>query len=459
MNNVSLFGRPESRFTVENGKFASFSGSSNGAPSKYVLPGFIDAHCHILPTGLDLAKLQLDDCKTQEDVFQAVADWEKTMEPGAWLHAVHYDQTKFNDAKHIVCAQLDAISSTRPILLRHVNGHASIANSAALKVAGVDHTSPDPDGGEFGRDDSGQLNGVLLEKAHEIVTSAMPEPSLEEMTEAILLAASEMSKLGITAATDMMTGRWNLEKELMAYHAAAERGSPVRFRLYVQWATVLHERKAIQPELLRELTGQMNPDLCRMEGLKVFADGAIGRQRLRSTHDSSQPAGVDNSSIPKLILPISSPKSTPTDGSALSTQSVIDPPIWSWDAYEKFNDPTRHRIEHAMILSDQQIDRLANLGCHVTMQPEFLHWFGHAYRAQLEPEISSHLAGQELLDKGIRLSFNSDRPIVGGNPWMGIGAAVSRPEGLWPARTSRLKKLLISTPVVVPMRIVILING
>ncbi|MCE9560045.1 MAG: amidohydrolase family protein [Armatimonadetes bacterium] len=90
---------------------------------KFVLPGFIDAHCHILPTGLDLQKLHLGHCETPEQVLDAVRDYEKTMEEGKWCLAVHYDQTKFPGATHLHRSHLDAISSTRPILLRSVNGH------------------------------------------------------------------------------------------------------------------------------------------------------------------------------------------------------------------------------------------------------------------------------------------------------------------------------------------------
>jgi predicted amidohydrolase YtcJ len=113
------------------------------------------------------------------------------------------------------------------------------------------------------------------------------------------------------------------------------------------------------------------------------------------------------------------------------------------DAYEPLGDARRHRIEHAMILSDTQIERMAKLGIHCTMQPEFLHWFGHAYRRQLGEERAARLKRvRSVIDAGVPISFNSDRPIVSGDPWDGILTAQFRPgfdqaeaatreEGLW----------------------------
>ena len=117
---------------------------------RYLLPKFIDAHCHVLPTGLDLKKLNLGKANSQEEVLELVRDWHAS-QPEGWLLAVHYNQTRFDGGAHLTLADLDKISSTRPILLRHVNGHATVANSAALAAAGVDESTPDMPGGEYGR--------------------------------------------------------------------------------------------------------------------------------------------------------------------------------------------------------------------------------------------------------------------------------------------------------------------
>lgn len=403
----------------------------------WILPAFNDAHCHILPTGLDLRKLHLGTLSTHEEVLEAVRDRLPSVEPGDWLQAVHYDQTRFPDLGHLHRDQLDAVSSSIPILLRHSNGHASVANSAALAKAGVDETTADPSGGTYERDAQGRLTGVLLERAHEHVSHAKPMPSLEEMTEAILDAARSMRGLGITCAADMMTGQWDLERELQAFRLASERGCQVRLRLYAQWSAVFGPR-AMAPERLREHIQAMDPERCKVAGVKIFADGAIGSATagIYGRFLTSKGGGdTDGQMIYRPDRLRSMVRHAHDAGYSVSVHSIGDRSTdLVMDAFEAVDDPTRHRLEHAMLLSDDQIDRLARLGCHVAMQPEFLHELGHAYKRQLGPERASTLKrARSALDAGIRLSFNSDRPIVAGDPWTGIRTAVHRPAGFDPS--------------------------
>ena len=407
-----------------------------------IVPAFVDAHCHVLPTGLDLLKLHLGPATKGEEALDLVRQ-RHSEQPEGWLHAVHYDQNKYG--AHLTRHDLDAISDARPILLRHVNGHASVANSAALRAAGVDRDTPDPSGGEYVRDADGP-NGVLLEDAHEHVTNAAPGPTLEEMVEAILRAGASMRAFGIDCASDMMTGRFDLPMELEAYRLAAERGCEVDLRLYLQWRPFLGP-KAISREALEPYLRLQNP---KIVGSKLFADGAFGSATaaIYGEYSSAEPVGKPFS-----------PRATPTGKPGTSGQLIYRP--------ERLNEMVRlsaeagfpvavhaigdyavdlvldafeaaplsgHRLEHAMILSDAQIERIARLGIPVTMQPEFLMRLGHVYRRQLGPERTARLKrARSLVDAGIPLSFSSDRPIVAGDPRDGIRTAVHRPAGFDPA--------------------------
>jgi predicted amidohydrolase YtcJ len=423
---------------VEGGRIAAIGPSLPGgeridATGRWLASAFIDAHCHILPTGLDLRKPHLGRCATREEALEAVREAHEALPEGQWLHAVHYDQTRFSDGRHLTRTELDAISATRPILLRHGSGHASVANSAALAAAGVDEATPDPEGGAYGRDASGRLDGLLLELAHEHVTRRMPAPDLEQMVEAILEAGRSMRALGIVAATDMMTGFCDLERELTAYRLASERGCAIRLRLFLHWGEVFGPGR-IAEERLRELTEAMDPLRCRAEGIKIFADGAIG-SATAAIHGAYLTSGGDG----KLIYAPERLKEMVTTAAAqgwrLAVHSIGDRATdHVLDAFEATEDPRRHRIEHAMILSDAQIERMARLGPHVTMQPEFLLRFGHSYRAQLGPERMARLKRlRSVVDAGLAVSLNSDRPIVPGDPVDGIRTAVVRPEGFDPA--------------------------
>lgn len=394
-----------------------------------VMPSFIDAHCHVLPTGLDLKKLHLGHCNSRDDVLASVADWSRSHADDNWIHAVHYDQTKFEDGEHITRYEIDHVVADRPVLLRHVNGHASVANTAALAASNVNRGTPDPQGGEFVRDASGELTGVLLERAHEFVTNATPHPTQEEMTLAILAAGDRMCELGIGCASDMMTGRWNLRDELLAYADAASRGCKVRLRLYIQWGAVLGSR-GIDASDLAELIAQMPKENCDVRGLKIFADGAIGSAtaaiygRFLTTGKSGQLI-YDPDRLKEMV------RRGHEGGWSIAIHSIGDRSTdVVLDAFEATGEPQRHRLEHAMLLSDAQIDRLREAGCHTTMQPEFLMRFGHAYKRQLGLERASGIKRcRSVFDAGISLSFSSDRPIVNGDPWDGIRSAVNRPEG------------------------------
>lgn len=432
VQNANIWGRGIGGFSVANGQFAQVGGDIRGEDwsGRFVLPGFIDAHCHILPSGLDLLKLDLTPCESAADVLNAISDWLPRVPPGSWLHAVQYDQNKYG--RHLTRHEIDRVARDVPVLLRHSNGHASVANTLALRDAKVEHETPDPTGGEYVRDEAGELTGVLLERAHEIVTSAAPEPTLEEMVEGILRAADSMANFGITSATDMMTGRWNLEKELTAYRLASERGSKIRIRLFLQWREVLGDR-AMNPERLAEHRDAMDEARCRILGLKVFADGAIG-SATAATHQPYRTTGKTGKLIyaPEKLAQIIA--AIDDAGFACSVHTIGDRSTdLVMEAYEKTRDPARHRIEHAMILSDAQIERMAALSSHLAMQPEFLFRFGHAYRAQLADDVWPRLNRvKSCLEAGIPMSFNSDRPIVKGDPWTGIKAAAHRPAGFDP---------------------------
>lgn len=438
--NAKIVGSSADRFTVAGGRFVDGPGEvATDLGGRWVMPGFVDSHCHVLPTGLDLRKLHLGPCQTREDVLDAVRGALPAVEPGAWLHAVHYDQTKYADARHLTKNELDAVSATTPILLRHSNGHASVANSAALAVAGVDESTADPAGGEYVRDATGRLTGVLLERAHEHVTDSAPRPTVEEMTLAILAAADRMAELGITAATDMMTGRWHLADEIEAYEAAAAQGAKIRFRLCMQWARVFGPR-GTGADRIKERLASLHRNDCHAMGIKIFADGAIGSASA-AIHGAYLTTGGDGQLIYAPERLTAMVREADEAGFAVAIHSIGDRATdLVMDAFEQTADPTKHRVEHAMLLSDAQIERLARLGVHVTMQPEFLMRFGHAYRKQLPPERATAIKRfRSVLAAGIPLSFSSDRPIVPGDPWDGIGCAVSRPEGFDPAESIPLE--------------------
>jgi hypothetical protein len=456
LNNFRLIGHSGyHEMFVEDGVFASdpipakvdlMGETEVECGGKILIPGYIDSHCHVLPTGMDLLKLNLTECSTREHILDMVRQRHST-HPDGWLLAVQYDHNKFADGVHLTLHDLDAISSDRPILLRHYNGHCSVANSVAMQMAGFTEATPNPGGGEFGRDEAGRLTGVVFEDAHEMIWRATPTPSLDQMVDSIMAAGDKMADLGITCASDMMTGRFDLLQEFQAYQIAAARGCRVRTRLYIQWKEVFGP-KGIGLEALRQCEQTFtDPDRTRIAGIKLFADGAIGSATAAiygaySGHPAPGPVisknGQDTKEVGTSGQLIYAPekltamtKTASDAGYQVAIHAIGDYAVdLVMNAFEATGDPARHRLEHAMILSDAQIERLQKLDCFVTFQPEFLMRFGHVYRRQLGDTVASRLnRTRSAIDAGLKVSLSSDRPIVPGTPIDGIRTAVHRPDG------------------------------
>lgn len=414
-------------------------------------PAFIDAHCHILPSGLDLQKPSLYGLESPEAVLDRLRDALAGVPKGQWLLAIQYDPTRFPEGQKVLRHDLDQLSETVPILVRFSSGHASVANTAALAAARVGKDPKDPSGGSFGRDASGELTGELFETASEEVTAAAPRIELQRMVEAILLAGDEMAKLGIASASDMMTGYRDVLQEIRAYRLAAEAGLKIKTRLYLQWSSFFGPKAADRLALEEAIAG-LDGVQCRVAGIKIFADGAIGSGTAaiygryadeeaggpilsRHAKDAGEfREGVSGQLIynpAKLRMMVA----TASDlGFQVSVHSIGDYSTdLVLDAFETTGAASRHRIEHAMLLSDRQIERMAGLGCHCCMQPEFLAHFRHAYHRRLGEERASKLIRvRSLIDAGVAVSFSSDRPIVPGDPKVGLQVATER-EGYDPS--------------------------
>lgn len=386
----------------------------------WLMPAFVDCHCHILPAGLDMQRLNLSGCSTREEVLDLVRG--AATSGGGWLLAVQYDQTRFEDGRHITARELDAVAGNRPTVLRHSSGHAAVANSAALREAGISMSTPDPPGGTIVRDESGAPLGALLENAIDLVYRVVPPPTLTESIDAIHAAARSMRSRGITCATDMATGSRGLSEEVEAYRRAAESGCAIRLRTFVLWGRVFGKHG--EPHFYIETTPML-----RNLGVKLFADGAVGAGTAAMTEEYA--TGGKGMLIYEPDDLSERVRVAHEAGHVVAIHSIGDRCTdIVLDALAMTGNAARHRVEHVMVLRDDQVERIRSLGVRVTLQPEFLLRFGHAYLKQLGEQRASRLKrARSLLDAGVSLGFSSDQPIVPGDPWDGIRTAVERPPG------------------------------
>ncbi len=398
-------------------------------------PKFVDAHAHVLPMGLDLVRPSVSGCTDRSEVLDRLADALRSTEDGRWLVAAGYDPNRLPEDQIVTIEDLDRISMDVPIVLRHVSGHGSLVNSAVLRIAGIRPETPDPPGGRIGRGPDGRPNGWLLERAQEALRKVAPKEDVETMAEAVLRAGRRLAAMGVGTVADMMTGYYDLRRELRAYALAAKRGCPVRIRLYLQWSSVLgpKARHGWQSEV-----ADADPARCRVAGVKIFADGALGARTAAirgAYHGEPFPAagwsGVLTYRPSRLSEMV---RRAHEEGWSVAIHAIGDHALdLAMQALEGTDEPSRHRIEHAMIADEAQIDRLAKLGCFVCVQPEFLADFEEAYRKSLGPERMRRLNPLGSMHKaGVRLCLGTDRPICEGDPARYVPLASHRPDAYDP---------------------------
>lgn len=403
-----------------------------GAPLR---PKFVDPHAHVLPMGLDLVRPTVAGCSSRVEILDRLRDALRLTEPNGWLVAAGYDPNRLSEDEALTRDDLDRLSTDVPIVLRHVSGHASLVSSAVLRIAGVTDATPDPPGGRIGRDPAGRPDGWLLERAQEALRKVAPKEDVGTMATAVLRACERLAGMGIGTVADMMTGYYDLRRELHAYALAARRGCPVRLRLYLQWSAVFGPKARRGWE--EELAG-VDPSRCRVAGIKVFADGALGARTaaIRGAYlgGAVPPSGWSGVLTYRPARMREMVRRAHEAGWSVAIHAIGDHALdLAMHALRETGEPSRHRIEHAMIADEGQIAELSRLGCHVCVQPEFLADFSEAYARSLGPERMAKLNPLGSMHRaGVRLCLGSDRPICNGDPVEYVRLATHRPPGFDP---------------------------
>ena len=393
-----------------------------------IIPAFNDCHSHIIHVGFELARPDLRQCRSVAEIQGILKRWAAQNPEAEWIIGRSYDQNGLAEGRHLTRQELDQVSETKPVFLNHLSGHAALASSRALEAAGIGDDTPDPSDGVIVRDESGRANGLLLELAVLMVEEAMPQPSLEQTTEAIYNAGVFYAQRGILAASDAYTGKvYGMEKEWRAYARALEQGSPVRTTLMPHVDVVLElgweERAKVVPPA-------EHPQL-RMGALKIMADGALTSRTaaLHKPFEDTDTTGIliyPEEELVDLIV------RGHLGGWQVAVHGIGDRAIdLCLDGIEKGQalaprKDARHRIEHCMIMTPSIMDRLAANGVYACAQPEFIYWLGHAYKQGLGQRAERLMPYRSWLEMNIPVCFGSDQPVVPGDPIIGWRAAVDR---------------------------------
>lgn len=405
-----------------------------------LLPGFTDAHLHLEGYADLLAEVDLVGTASYEDVVARVVARAAGAVPGAWIVGFGWDQNDWDDSAFPVHDPLSAALPDHPVVLRRIDGHALLANAAALAAAGVDGTTPVPDGGRMLRDPDGAPTGVLIDNAMALVLDAVPDKSEATRRARLPAAIAALHAHGITSVHDA-----GVPASTVALYAALDREGRFPLRVHVMLS-------AGEPALRADpaLTGWPTPDLLgdgriAVRAIKAYADGALGSRGAALLADYADDTGNRGLLLttPEALAELA--RFAVDGGWQLCTHAIgTRANRLVLDTYEETlsavdDGPARRfRVEHAQVLAPADIPRFAALGVLPSMQAQHctsdMPWAGRRLGPVRE---RGAYAWRALLDTGVILPGGSDCPVEEPDPIAAFHAAVTRqdaharPEGGW----------------------------
>jgi predicted amidohydrolase YtcJ len=385
-----------------------------------VTPGLLDAHAHFAYGGtrrLYLLDLSYPNVESIADVVALVAAQVDQLEAGEWVHGAGWDEGKLSERRYIYASDLDSVSADVPVWLHHTMGHYGVANSHALRLAGIDENTPDPPGGTIDRDSDGAPTGVLKESAQELVTNLIPWFSPEQLRAGIRELAREFNAECMTGVKDPGIGGGGIWEAYQDVLAAGD----LTVRVFVLWGRWMVERVGsfTKPYVS---TGD---DHLISGGIKLYLDGSGGARTAWLYDDWNK--DFDDVDEGNRGYPVVDPEQIREQirtfhdaGLHVSVHAIGDRAIdWIVDSYASALQANpvsglRHGIIHANIPTDHAIDLMAELqrkydAAYPEPSSTFMWWIGDTYAGNFGPERSRRLNPfRTNLEKGIRWAQGSD---------------------------------------------------
>ena len=391
------------------------------ATGMMVVPGFIDSHVHFISGGFGLSSVQLRDAKTPAEFIKRIKAYALTLPPGAWITEGNWDHEQWG-GELPRRDWIDSITPNNPVWINRLDGHMSLANSAALRAAGVDANTADVAGGTIVRGADRAPTGILKDNATSLVDRAVPDPSPELVDRAVDAAMLYVAGNGVTSVHNMGTFA-----DLAAFDRA-HRGGRMKTRIYavVPLASWAQLRDTVQAR-------GRGDDWLHIGGLKGFVDGSLGSHTAAMlqpftdapndtglfvntpAHLYEWTSGADKAGLQVIVHAIGD--------KAIRTQLDI------YERVEREDGPRdrRFRIEHLQHIAPADIPRVASLSVIASMQPYHAIDDGRwAEKVIGHERAKTTYAFHSLLDAKVRLAFGSDWFVAPATPIEGIYAAVTR---------------------------------
>ena len=409
------------------------------AHGQRLLPGFNDAHVHLMDGGVLLASVQLKDAASPEEFARRIGAFAATRPSGEWLLQGNWDETKWNGATLPTRQLIDTVSGDHPVALWRYDGHVVIGNTLALKLAGITAATVDPPGGVIVRDANGEPTGVLKDAATPLLERAIPEPDAVQRRAIIERAMREAAARGVTSVQAM-----SIDYATIASLADLQREGKLTLRVYAAPAI-----SGVEDLAKLGIGRTFGSPMLRIGALKSFADGSLGARTAYFFEPFDDQPG-NRGLLSADMQPLSKMRDWMLRADAtylqLCTHAIGDAGISAiLDIYQDIEAAhgqrdRRWRIEHAQHLAAKDFDRFAKLGVIASVQPYHAIDDGRWAEGRIGHDRASRTyAFRTLLDHGVRLALGTDWPVAPLDPMQTLYAATTRatldgkrPEGWFP---------------------------
>ncbi len=391
-----------------------------------VVPGFNDSHVHFLDGGQGLAGVQLRNARTEAEFSRLIGEFAAKLQKGRWVLNGNWDHENWTPARLPTRQLIDALTPENPVFINRLDGHMALANSLAMKLAGITRSTQDPPGGAIVRDQSGEPTGVLKDAAMGLVYKVIPPPADDEMAEAIRAAMRYAGENGVTSVQDM-----SASPSLLPVYQKLLREGELTVRISGHQPLSQWERLAA----VGVRVGFGNEKL-KIGGLKGFADGSLGSTTalfFEPYIDDPKTSGLPSDEMFPESRMLDNIAGADKAGLQIAVHAIGDKAnriiLDQFAEAARLNGDRdrRFRIEHAQHLRMEEIRRFASQGVIASMQPYHAIDDGRWAENRIGPERArGTYAFRSLIDAGVVLAFGSDWYVAPMEPLMGIYAAVTR---------------------------------
>jgi hypothetical protein len=396
------------------------------AGGKLLLPGFNDAHVHFVSGGMQLDNIQLNDATTPEEFARRIGERARVTAKGEWIVGGNWDETKWNPPNMPTKELIDAVTPDTPVFVSRYDGHMGLANSVALRLAGITARTPDPPGGTIVRDAQGNPTGALKDAATDYIDKVIPPLTHDQRLKIVKRALAHAASVGVTSVQHMVASN----EDIAVYSELLQRDE-LTTRIYVA-PSITHVDDLAKLGIGHAFGG---PYL-RIGALKAFADGSLG-SGTAYFYEPFLNQGNNRGLLSDEMQPISFMRDrymkADAAGLQICTHAIGDEGISTiLDLYseviKKHGEADRRlRIEHAQHMAAKDFERFAQLHVIASVQPYHAIDDGRFAESHIGHERASRTyAFRTFLDHGVRLAFGTDWEVAPLDPLLTVYAAVTR---------------------------------